>query len=344
MVKLAELAERFGGRIRGNADVDLEAVATLERAGPRHIAYVADRRHASVLAQTRAGAVILNERDTGTFTGNAWIVDNPRLCFARVAALLAGAPRFVAGIHRTAAVDAAAQIAANAFVGAHVVVEAGAVIEDAAFLGAGCYVGARARIGAGSSLGPHVFIGHDCVIGKDCVLHPGAVVGSDGFGFVHDGERWLKIPQLGRVRIGDEVEIGANSTIDRGALDDTVIGNGVKLDNLIQIAHNVHIGEHTAMAANVGVAGSTRIGKGCTIGGQAGIIDHLEIVDGVHITAGSLVTRSITKPGTYSSSLRTERASKWNRNLLRLMQLDDMSKRLRRLEQTLARLAFREER
>ncbi len=342
MVKLAELVERFGGRVRGDADAEIEGVASLASAGPRDIAFVADRRHHEALGRTAAAVVILPAGELSHYGGTAWVVDNPRLCFARVATLF-DRPRAPArGAHRTAVVDAAAQVAPSAFIGAHAVIEARATIEGEAFIGAGCYIGTGARVGAGTRLGPHVFVGEDCTLGRSCVVHPGAVIGSDGFGFVHDGEKWVKIPQLGRVRIGDEVEIGANTTIDRGALDDTIVGNGVKLDNLIQIAHNVDIGEHAAMAAHVGIAGSTRLGRGCTIGGRAAVMDHLQIADGVHITAGSLVTSSITKPGTYSSSLRTERAAKWNRNLLRFMQLDDMNKRLRQLEQRLERLAARE--
>ena len=177
------------------------------------------------------------------------------------------------------------------------------------------------------------------MIGENCIIHPGAVIGSEGFGYVSDGERWVKIPQLGRVRIGNEVEIGANTTIDRGALDDTVIADGVKLDNLTQIAHNVRIGAHSAMAAQVGIAGSTQVGQRCTIGGQVGIIDNLEIADRVHITAGSLVTSSIKEAGSYSSSLKAQPASKWKRSAGRLSQLDEMAKRLQMLERKIERLS-----
>lgn len=342
MVKLAELVERFGGRARGDVDAEIEGVASLASASARHIAFAADRRHHEALRRTAAGVVILSAGELSHYSGTAWVVDNPRLCFARVAMLFDRPHALAGGAHRTAVVDAAAQVAPSAFIGAHAVIEARATIEDEAFIGAGCYIGTGACVGAHTRLGPNVFVGEDCTLGRGCIVHPGAVIGSDGFGFVHDGEKWVKIPQLGRVRIGDQVEIGANTTIDRGALDDTMIGNGVKLDNLIQIGHNVDVGEHAAMAAHVGIAGSTRLGKGCTIGGRAAVMDHLQIADGVHITAGSLVTNSIAKPGTYSSSLRTERAAKWNRNLLRFMQLDEMNKRLRQLEQRLERLAARE--
>jgi UDP-3-O-[3-hydroxymyristoyl] glucosamine N-acyltransferase len=204
---------------------------------------------------------------------------------------------------------------------------------DDAYIGPGCLVEPRVTVGARSRLVGHVVIGDRCTVGADCLLHPGVVIGSDGFGFAKDGEQWQKVPQLGRVIIGNNVEVGANTTIDRGALDDTLIGNGVKLDNQIQIAHNVHLGDNTAIAAFVGIAGSTRIGKRCTIGGQAGITGHLEIADDVHITAGSLVTSSIRQAGAYSSSLKAEPAEKWRRNAARLHHLDEMSQRLKTLEE-----------
>jgi UDP-3-O-[3-hydroxymyristoyl] glucosamine N-acyltransferase len=247
--------------------------------------------------------------------------------------------QFKPGAHPTAVVNQAATVAATASIGAYSVIEEQAVVEDHVFVGAGCYLGPRTRIGRSSTLVAQVVVSHDCAIGEQCIVHPGVVIGSEGFGYVSDGERWIKIPQLGRVRIGNEVEIGANTTIDRGALDDTIIADGVKLDNLTQIAHNVRIGEHTAMAAQVGIAGSTRVGERCTIGGQAGIIDNLEIADRVHITAGSLVTSSIKEAGAYSSSLKAQPAGKWRRTAGRLSQLDEMAKRLQILEQEIERLS-----
>jgi UDP-3-O-[3-hydroxymyristoyl] glucosamine N-acyltransferase len=265
--------------------------------------------------------------------GPALIVENPHLCFARVAQLLHPSPAFKPGAHASAVISSSARIAKSAWVGPHSVVEDGAEIMDDAYIGPGCLLGSRATVGARSRLVGHVVIGDQCVVGADCLLHPGAVIGSDGFGFAKDGEQWQKVPQLGRVIVGNSVEVGANTTIDRGALDDTLIGNGVKLDNQIQIAHNVHLGDNTAIAAFVGIAGSTRIGKRCTIGGQAGITGHLEIADDVHITAGSLVTSSIRQAGAYSSSLKAEPAEKWRRNAARLHHLDEMSQRLKTLEE-----------
>ncbi|MHB1140977.1 MAG: UDP-3-O-(3-hydroxymyristoyl)glucosamine N-acyltransferase [Sulfuricaulis sp.] len=332
-VTLAELARRFQGRVRGNPDLAIKRAASLDSAGPDDIAYLSDRKYLAQLTSTAAGAVILAEPDAVHRTGPVLIVENPHLCFARVAQLLHPSPAFKPGAHASAVISPAARIAASAWIGPHSVVEDGAEVMDAAYIGPGCLVGPGATVGARSRLVGHVVIGDHCTVGADCLLHPGAVIGSDGFGFAKDGDRWQKVPQLGRVIVGNSVEVGANTTIDRGALDDTLIGNGVKLDNQIQIAHNVHLGDNTAIAAFVGIAGSTRIGKRCTIGGQAGITGHLEIADDVHITAGSLVTSSIRQAGAYSSSLKAEPAEKWRRNAARLHHLDEMSQRLKTLEE-----------
>lgn len=338
-VTLAELAQRFQGKARGNPDLTLERVAPLESAGPHDIAYVSDRRYLSLLTSTSAGAVILTETDASRFSGNVLIADNPHLCFARVAALLHPQPALTPGAHATAVVSPTAKIAPTAWIGPHAVIENGAVIGEGAFVGPGCFIGSHAVIGARTRLVARVTINDRCIIGENCLLHPGAVVGSDGFGYAKDEERWQKVPQLGRAVVGNDVEVGANTTIDRGALNDTVIGDGVKLDNQIQIAHNVRIGENTAIAAFAGVAGSTVIGKRCTIGGQAGIVGHIEIADDVHITAGSLVTSSITQAGVYSASLKAEPVERWRRNAARLHHLDKMARRLTELEKKLQQLS-----
>ncbi len=334
-VTLAELARRFQGRVRGNPDLVIERAASLESAGPHDIAYLSDKKYLPRLSSTAAGAVILAEPDASHYAGSSLIVDDPHLCFARVAQLLHPPLPFRPGKHATAVISPESRIAATAWIGPHSVVESGAEIMDDVYVGPGCFVGSRTTVGARSRLVGHVAICDRCVVGEDCLLHPGAVIGSDGFGFARDGEQWQKVPQLGRVVIGNAVEVGANTTIDRGALNDTVIGNGVKLDNQIQIAHNVRIGDNTAIAACVGIAGSTSIGKRCTLGGQAGVIGHLEIADDVHITAGSLVTSSIRQAGAYSASLKAVPAEKWRRNAARLHQLDEMSRRLKLLEEKL---------
>jgi UDP-3-O-[3-hydroxymyristoyl] glucosamine N-acyltransferase len=337
-VTLAELARRFQGKARGNADVVIEGVASLQTAGPRDIAYVSDRKYLPLLATTKAGVVILTEQDETHYSGSALVVADPHLCFARVAQLLYPLPEFRPGTHPTAVVSPAAKVASSAWIGPNSVVEADAVIGEGAYIGPGCYIGSEVTIGEFTRLTAHVVIGERCVIGNKCLFKPGAVIGSDGFGFAKDGERWQKIPQIGRVLIGNEVEVGANTTIDRGALNDTVIGDGVKLDNLIQIAHNVKIGENTAMAGCSGIAGSAVIGKRCTIGGQAGIAGHIELADDVHITACSLVMSSITKPGVYSASIKAEPVEKWRRNAVRLYHLDEIARRLARLEERLQQL------
>lgn len=331
-VTLAELARRFQGRVRGNPDLVVERVAPLESAGPHDIAYLSDSKYLPKLADTTAGAVILTEADSSHYAGSALIVANPHLCFARVAQWLHPFPAFQPGVHPTAVIDPASRIARTAWIGPHSVVEGGAEIGEDAYVGPGCIVGNHASIGARTRLVGHVYIADRCAIGEDCLFHPGSVIGSDGFGYARDGDQWQKVPQLGRVVIGNNVEVGANTTIDRGTLNDTVIGDGVKLDNLVQIAHNVHIGENTAMAGCSGIAGSTVIGKRCTIGGQAGIAGHIEITDDVHIMGCSLVSSSIMKPGVYSSSIKAEPVEKWRRNVVRLYHLDEMARRLGKLE------------
>ncbi len=334
-VTLAELARRFQGRVRGNPDLAIKRAASLDSAGPDDIAYLSDRKYLAQLASTAAGAVILAEPDAAHRTGPVLIVENPHLCFARVAQLLHPSPAFKPGTHASAVISPAARIAASAWIGPHSVVEDGAKIGDDAYVGPGCYIGKGATLGARNRLVGYVVIGERCITGTDCVMYPGAVIGGDGFGFARDGERWRKVPQLGRVVMGSSVEVGANTTIDRGALDDTVIGNGVKLDNLIQIAHNVQIGDNTAIAACVGIAGSTKIGQRCTLGGQSGVVGHLEIADDVHVTAGSLVTSSIREAGVYSSSLKAVPVDKWRRNAAVLHRLEEMSQRLKKIEENL---------
>lgn len=331
-VTLAELAQRFQGRVRGNPDLVVKRVAPLESAGPHDIAYLSDKKFLPTLANTTAGAVILTEADSSHYAGSALIVANPHLCFARVAQWLHPLPGFQPGVHPTAVVGPTARIARTAWIGPHSVIEDGAEIGEDVYVGPGCILGNDASIGARTRLVGRVFVADRCAIGEDCLLHPGTVIGSDGFGYARDGERWQKVPQLGCVIIGNSVDIGANTTIDRGTLNDTIIGNGVKLDNLIQIAHNVHIGDNTAIAALAGVAGSAKIGRRCTIGGQVGINGHVEIADDVHITATSLVTNSIKQAGIYSSSLKAEPVEKWRRNAARLHHLDELARRLGKLE------------
>lgn len=330
---VGELAKQCGGRVQGDATRPIEGVASLIAAGPTDIAYVASPKYRTAIPDTRAGAVLLTADDADLARTAAIIVDNPRLAFANIATLLRGQESRATGVHASAVVHERAHVPASAWIGPHVTIDAGARIGERVSIGPGCHIAADAVIGDDCRLAANVSVGRAVRMGRRCSVEPGAVIGSEGFGYVEDGERWVKIPQLGGVVIGDDVDIGANTTIDRGALDDTLIGDGVKLDNLIQIAHNVQIGDHTAMAGCVGIAGSAVIGKRCTIGGGVGIAGHLEIGDDVHVTGMSLVGGSIPAGQTYSSSMSAEPVQQWRKNAARFRQLDDIVRRLRRLEQ-----------
>ena len=332
MFRLDELTARLGGEIVGDASLVVRRVATLDQAGEGDLSFLANPKYLSSLKASAAAAVIVAPRARDLLTDRPRIVaDDPYLYYARVAALFNPPATVVPGVHPLASVASTLP--------ASVQVEAGAVIEDGVELGedvvigAGSFVGRGVRLGAGTRLAPRVVIYAGCVLGRNCIVHSGAVIGSDGFGFAREKDgRWLKIPQAGRVLIGDEVEIGANTTIDRGALDDTVIGDGVKIDNLIQIAHNVHIGEHTAIAGCVGIAGSTRIGARCMIAGGVGIAGHLTIADDVVISAATVVVKSIHKPGVYTSTLPLQSHADWVRNFSHLRHLDALADRIRALE------------
>ncbi len=337
-ITLTELARLVQGRVRGEPGFVVTRANSLDRAGPQDITYVAGGRHLPQLADTRAGAVLLTETDAAQFSGNVIIVSNPHLAFARICDHLHPLSIPATGVHPSAVVATDARIAPTAVIGPMAVIESGAVIAAGTWVGPGCIVGRNVAIGEQTRLIARVVVHDDCIIGRDCLLQAGAVIGAEGFGFARDGSHWIKQPQLGRVVIGDRVEVGANTTIDRGTFDDTVIDSGVKLDNLIHIAHNVRIGEDTAIAACVGIAGSSTIGKRCTIAGQAGIIGHVEIADDVHITAATAVMSPLTESGVYSSGIRAESAPTWRRNEVRLHQLDELARRLRRLEQQLQRL------
>ena len=330
---LGELAEHVGGRVEGDATCVIENVASLASAQANQISFYLGGKHSESLAGTKAGAVIVAEQHINLVATNCVVVTSPQLAFALIATILNPSERF-SGIHQDASVDNDASIDSSASIGAQSVIAAGAQIKAGVVIGAGCVVGKDCVISENTVLHDNVTL-NNATVGARVEIYSGAVIGCDGFGFANDEGRWIKIPQLGNVVIGDDVEIGANTTIDRGALDDTVIGNGVKLDNQIQIAHNVTIGEHTAIAGCVGIAGSTIIGRYCTIAGGVGITGQLEIADNVHITATSLVTQSIDCSGAYSSGTPLQENAKWQRNFVRFRQLDDMAKRLKRLEKQL---------
>jgi len=324
----AALADRFGLALRGDGSAEIDAVATLAGAGPRQLSFLSNPRYRSQLDGSAAGIVVVREEDADGVDRTLLVARDPYVAFARIAALFDPPPVAVPGVHPSAVVDAAADIDPEAEVGPLAV------------------VGARARIGAGAIVGPGCVIGEDCVVGPGCrlvarvtlvrrvrlghrvLVHPGAVLGADGFGLAMDGGRWIKVPQQGGVRVGDDCEIGANTTIDRGAIEDTVLEEDVRLDNQIQVGHNVRIGAHTAMAGCVAIAGSAVIGRYCLVGGGAGIVGHITICDRVVIQAMSLVTRSIDEPGEYSSGTPLMDARSWRRSAARFRQLDALARQV----------------
>jgi len=332
---LAELANHCNATVRGDSTYQIEGVSSIEAAGPRDIVFVAGSRYFAGLNTTRAGAVMLAEHDASRFSGNVLVCKNPRLGFTLIARLLNPVESPPSGVHPEATISADARLHPSAAIGARVVIESGAEVGAGTVIEAGCVIGRNAKIGENCRLAPNVAILRNCIIGNRCEIQAGAVIGSDGFGFARDGDSWIKTPQLGTVIVGDDVEVGANTTIDRGALGDTIIHRGVKLDNLIHVAHNVEIGDDTAIAACVGIAGSTRIGKRCTIAGQAGIVGHIEIADDVHITGATVVSHTIRKPGIYSSGSPIEPYQSWLRNAVRMRQLDEMARRIKKLEEKL---------
>ncbi len=333
---LSQLAEALDARLVGDGTRSITGLSTLADAGPGQLSFLANTQYRKLLTTTRAEAVLLREADAEGFGGNALIVSDPYLAYARLSHRFDPKPRHVAGIHPTAVVAEDAQVHPEAAVGPYVVIEAQAEVGAGVTLGAHCHVGARSRIGEGGWLAPRVTLYHDVRVGARVVIQSGAVIGSEGFGFANSGGRWEKIAQIGGVTIGDDVEIGANTTIDRGALADTVIGNGVKLDNQIQIAHNVQIGDHTAMAACVGISGSTRIGSHCMIAGGVGMVGHIEVCDNVFVSGMTMVTRSITEPGAYSSGTAMQPAAEWKKSAARIRQLDSLAKRVQQMEKHLA--------
>ena len=319
---LAELAVRFGLTLRGEPELKVRSVATLSRAEPGSLSFLANSRYRRQLEITRATAVVVNAEDEAHCPAAALIHPNPYLAYARIATLVHPQASPEPGRHPSAVIGSGAHIAASANIGPLAVIEDGAEIGDRVSIGPGCVVQRGARVGADSVLVSRVNLYPGVTIGERCLLHAGAVVGADGFGFAQNSGSWVKVPQVGSVRIGDDVEIGANTTIDRGAIDDTVVENGVKLDNQIQVGHNVVIGAHTAIAGCTGISGSAVIGQRCMIGGMVGIAGHLSIADDVQVTGCSLVSASIKKPGSYSSGMPTVETRLWRRMVAHLRRLD----------------------
>ena len=335
-LSLADIAARLGGDVLGDAQIRVSQVASLASAGAGDIAFLANPKYRGQLATTRASAVIVPPSAVDLATPRI-VAANPYAYYARVAALLNPPPAFAPGVDATAV--AASVLPSSVHVGANVSIGRDVVIGEGVVIHAGCVIGDGVRIGDGSLLYPNVTVYAGCVIGERAVVHAGVVIGADGFGFAPDQGRWVKIPQIGRVVIGDDVEIGANTSIDRGALDDTVIGHGVKLDNQIQIGHNCVIGDHSVIAGCVGIAGSTRIGKGCMLGGAAMILGHLEIADGTVISPGSMVMKSITKAGKYTALFPLEEHDRWLHNAAQVRHLSHLAERVAELEKKLQKIS-----
>lgn len=329
---LAELADRCGGLLRGDGNTRIRFVATIKRAGPGTITFLSNPHYRRYLAETQASAVIVAPADADLCPVPALVSDNPYLLYARVAALLTPDSPSLKGIDAGAKVHHDARVSTQAWIAPGVVVEEGASIARGAYIGPNCVIQRGVCVEEDTRLVAGVTLCHDVRVGKRTLIHPGVVIGADGFGIARDGHVWVKVPQLGSVVIGADVEIGANTTIDRGALEDTVIETGVKLDNQIQVGHNVWIGEHTAIAGCTAIAGSAHIGRRCMIGGGVGIVGHIEICDDVTVTAMTLVTHSIHMAGTYSGSLPIDNAMQWRKNSVRFRQLDELARRLAILE------------
>ncbi len=336
MLRLDQIVARFGGEIVGAGDTVIARIGTLENAGPGDLAFLANPKYRHQLTTTRAAAVIMAPPAVAGPPA-AILTPQPYLYYARVAQWLNPLPTPEPGVHSSAVVEG--EVAASASIGPNVWIGRAAKVGAEVVIAANCSIGAGVEIGAGSRLAANVAIYPGSRLGARCLVHSGAVIGADGFGFAREATgAWVKIPQVGRVLIGDDVEIGAGTTIDRGALGDTVIADGVKLDNQIQVGHNVQIGAHTAMAGCVGIAGSAVIGARCTLGGGAVILGHLQIADDVNVAAGTLVTKSIRNAGTYSGAVPFLEHGDWLRNFSRLRHLDAMADRIRALEQRLAAL------
>ncbi len=341
---LAELAALTGSRLEGSGERRIHGVAPLESAGPDDISFLANPRYRAHLGETRAAAVILADAESAEpYDFSVLRAENPYLVFARIARMLNPVARVIPGVHASASIAAGVRLADTA------------CIEAQAVVGEGAVIGARCRIGPGVVVGANVVIGDDCRLdanasvldgvrlGARVHILPGAVIGGEGFGFAHAGDHWEPVPQLGSVVIGDDVSIGANTTVDRGSQGDTIIGDGCKIDNLVQVAHNVHIGEHTIIASGTGISGSTRIGRYCTIGGSVGFAGHLEIADGVTFTGMAMVIGNVPEAGVYSSGIPAMPTRDWRRSAVRFRQLDEMARRLEKLEKAMQKTKERDE-
>jgi UDP-3-O-[3-hydroxymyristoyl] glucosamine N-acyltransferase len=335
---LKQLAEKIGAEVHGDESYVIHSLATLSNANAQQIAFLANKKYSQQLSDTKAGAVIIASTSLTTCNTNALVMDNPYLGYALTAQLLDTTPKPAHNIHPSAQISEGVILGEKVAIGANAVIEKGAVISDNVIIGAGCFIGEQAKIGSHTKIWANVSIYHRVEIGTNCLIQANTVIGSDGFGYANDKGTWLKIPQLGSVIIGNNVEIGASTTIDRGALEDTVIKDGVILDNQIQIAHNVVIGENTAMAACSVIAGSSTLGKNCVIAGLVGINGHIDVVDNVVFTGMSMVTKNINEAGVYSSGMPCQTNKEWNKNNARIRKLESILKRMKSAEHDIEHL------
>lgn len=329
---LADIAQHIGATVNGDESITVSSLATLATAKTGQISFLANSKYKQQLADTKASAVIISDDSLPDCPTNALVMNNPYLGYAKAAQFLDTTPAPAKNIHPSASVSSLAKLGENVSIGANAVIEDYAIISSGVSIGAGCFIGVGANIGENTKLWANVSVYHSVVIGANCLIQSNTVIGSDGFGYANEQGNWIKIPQLGTVVVGDNVEIGASTTIDRGALDNTVISNGVILDNQIQIAHNVFIGENTAMAACSVIAGSTTIGKNCTVAGLVGINGHIDVADNAHFTGMAMVTKSIDKPGVYSSGIPAQPNRDWSKMNAYLRKLGSVTKRLSALE------------
>lgn len=333
-ITLGELAQALNAELQGDPAHSISGLGTLQHAQSHQLSFFANPRYRPLLASTQAGAVLMRPQDQGDYRGAVLLLPNPYLAFATLSHRFDRTPSVPRGIHASAVIAESAEIPESACIGPLAVIGEGVTIGEYTVIEAGAVVHDRVTIGSHCRIRSHVVIYHDCVLGDRVNIHSGTVVGGDGFGFANERGVWRKIAQIGRVVIGDDVDIGANTTIDRGALEDTEIHSGVIIDNQVQIAHNVVIGAHTAIAANCGISGSTRLGKHCILAGGVGIVGHIEICDGVQITGMTMITKSITEPGSYSSGTAFDSTDNWKKMAVRLRRLDELAQRVRALEKS----------
>jgi UDP-3-O-[3-hydroxymyristoyl] glucosamine N-acyltransferase len=336
-ITLGDIAERIGATLVGDRQFKVSGLATLSAALPYHVSFLANIKYKHLLKTTQAGAVILHPDQAHLFTGYRLLLENPYVGYAKFSQLFAHKP-YYDGIDKTAQIDSSASLGMHVNLAAGTVIGPNVTLGDNVSIGPNTVIGAYSVVGDNTNIAANVTLYHNVKVGSKCVIHSSAVIGADGFGFAKEGSDWVKIAQLGGVTIGDNVEVGAGTTIDRGSLSDTIIGNGVKLDNQIQIGHNVELGEYTAIAGCSAIAGSTKLGKHCTIAGACGIAGHLSIADGVHVTGMSRVTSAIPKAGVYSSGTALDTNKNWRRNAARFKQLDQINKRIKQLESDMMQL------